>query len=156
MQTIIKPIIYPITPIMTFYACNITDSTFSIALIVLSALAIIGTSVLIGWVLSKVMASKGMVSKPIFNLIASGAIGLCLFLRFGISVELIQGLFLFFVLLYRKKYRKIQKSKRINTRGVGFKTWHNQPSCIEMGIRSFDARRDATSRNRKRFEYYIG
>ena len=100
MQTIIKPIIYPITPIKPFYAYNITESTFSIALIVLSALAVIGTSVLIGWVLSKVMASKGMVSKPIFNLIASGAIGLCLFLRFGISVELIQGLFLFFVLLY--------------------------------------------------------
>ena len=77
MQTIIKPIIYPITPIMPIYAYNITGSTFSIALIVLSALAVIGTSVLIAWVLSKVMASKGMVSKPIFNLIASGAIGLC-------------------------------------------------------------------------------
>ena len=100
MQTIINPIISPITPIMPIYAYNITGSTFSIALIVLSALAVIGMSVLIGWVLSKVMASKGMVSKPIFNLIASGAIGLCLFLRFGISVELIQGLFLFFVLLY--------------------------------------------------------
>lgn len=86
--------------IMPIYAYNITGSTFNIALIVLSALAVIGTSVLIGWVLSKVMASKGMVSKPIFNLIASGAIGLCLFLRFGLSIELIQGLFLFFVLLY--------------------------------------------------------
>lgn len=100
MQNLLNPIIYPITPIMPIYAYNITGSTFNIALIVLSALAVIGTSVLIGWVLSKVMASKGMVSKPIFNLIASGAIGLCLFLRFGLSIELIQGLFLFFVLLY--------------------------------------------------------
>lgn len=100
MQNLLNPIIYPITPIMPIYAYNITGSTFNIALIVLSALAVIGMSVLIGWVLSKVMASKGMVSKPIFNLIASGAIGLCLFLRFGLSIELIQGLFLFFVLLY--------------------------------------------------------
>ena len=74
MQNLLNPIIYPITPIMPIYAYNITGSTFNIALIVLSALAVIGTSVLIGWVLSKVMASKGMVSKPIFNLIASGAI----------------------------------------------------------------------------------
>lgn len=100
MQNLLNPTIYPITPIMPIYANSITDSIFSIALIVLSALAVIGMSVLIGWVLSKVMASKGMVSKPIFNLIASGAIGLCLFLRFGLSIELIQGLFLFFVLLY--------------------------------------------------------
>ena len=41
MQTIIKPIIYPITPIMPIYAYNITGSTFSIALIVLSALYIL-------------------------------------------------------------------------------------------------------------------
>ena len=87
MQNLLNPIIYPITPIMPIYAYNITGSTFNIALIVLSALAVIGTSVLIGWVLSKVMASKGMVSKPIFNLIASGAIGLCLFLRFGLYPE---------------------------------------------------------------------
>ena len=100
MQNLLNPTIYPITPLKPFYAYNITESTFNIALIVLSALAVIGMSVLIGWVLSKVMASKGLVSKPIFNLIASGAIGLCLFLRFGLSIELIQGLFLFFVLLY--------------------------------------------------------
>ena len=61
MQNLLNPTIYPITPIMPIYANSITDSIFSIALIVLSALAVIGTSVLIGWVLSKVMASKGMV-----------------------------------------------------------------------------------------------
>ena len=101
MQNSIIPIIDPVTPILPGIAVrNLTESTVQIVLAVLSALAVIGTSVLIGWVLSRVMASKGMVSKPIFNLIASGAMGLCLFLRFGISVELIQGLFLFFVLLY--------------------------------------------------------
>lgn len=101
MQNSIIPIIDPVTPILPGIAVrNLTESTVQIVLTVLSALAVIGTSVLIGWVLSRVMANKGMVSKPIFNLIASGAMGLCLFLRFGISVELIQGLFLFFVLLY--------------------------------------------------------
>ena len=101
MQNMIKPIICPVTPIMPKVVVNkLTESTMQTLLAIISALVLIGISVLIGWVLSKVMASKGMVSKPIFNLIASGAIGLCLFLRFGISVELIQGLFLFFVLLY--------------------------------------------------------
>lgn len=101
MQNSIIPIIEPVTPIMPKVVVNkLTESTVQTVLAILSALVLIGISVLIGWVLSKVMASKGLVSKPIFNLIASGAIGLCLFLRFGISVELIQGLFLFFVLLY--------------------------------------------------------
>ena len=101
MQNSIISIIDSVTPTLPGIAVqNLTESTVQIVLTVLSALAVIGMSVLIGWVLSKVMASKGMVSKPIFNLIASGATGLCLFLRFGISVELIQGLFLFFVLLY--------------------------------------------------------
>lgn len=101
MQNSIIPIIDPVAPILPGIAeRNLTESTVQIVLTVLSALAVIGMSVLIGWVLSRVMASKGMVSKPIFNLIASGAIGLCLFLRFGLSIELIQGLFLFFVLLY--------------------------------------------------------
>ena len=101
MQNSIISIIDSVTPTLPGIAVQtLTESTVQIVLTVLSALAVIGTSVLIGWVLSRVMASKGMVSKPIFNLIASGAMGLCLFLRFGISVELIQGLFLFFVLLY--------------------------------------------------------
>ena len=101
MQNSIIPIIDPVTPILPGIAVrNLTESTVQIVLTVLSALVAIGMSVLIGWMLSKVMTSKGVVSKPIFNLIASGAMGLCLFLRFGISVELIQGLFLFFVLLY--------------------------------------------------------
>ena len=39
MQTIIKPIIYPITPIKPFYAYNITESTINIALIVLFGIA---------------------------------------------------------------------------------------------------------------------
>ena len=40
MQNLLNPTIYPITPIMPIYAYNNTDSIFSIALIVLSALAV--------------------------------------------------------------------------------------------------------------------
>ena len=101
MQNMIKPIICPVTPIMPKVVVNkLTESTVQTVLTVLSALAVIGTSVLIGWVLTKVMREKGFISNPTLNPVLSGAMGLCLFLRFGISVELIQGLFLFFVLLY--------------------------------------------------------
>lgn len=96
-----KPIIDPITPMTPDFGVNMpTEATVQMILIVLSALLITGLSVLIGRVLTQVMRKKGFLSKPTFNQVLSGMTGLCLFLRFGISVELIQGLFLFFVLLY--------------------------------------------------------
>lgn len=101
MQNMIKPIICPVTPIMPKVVVNkLTESTVQTVLAILSALVLIGISVLIGWVLTKVMREKGFISNPTLNSVLSGVMGLCLFLRFGISVELIQGLFLFFVLLY--------------------------------------------------------
>lgn len=67
---------------------------------VLSALLIIGLSVLIAWTLSKVMKQSNIVSNPIVNMILAGTIGLAMFLRYGLTVTMLQGLFLFFVLLY--------------------------------------------------------
>ena len=96
-----KPIIDPITPMTPDFGVNMpTEATVQMILIVLSALLITGLSVLIGRVLTQVMRKKGVLSKPTFNQVLSGMTGLCLFLRFGFSVELIQGLFLFFILLY--------------------------------------------------------
>ena len=96
-----KPIIDPITPMRPDFGVNMpTEATVQMILIVLSALLITGLSVLIGRVLTQVMRKKGFLSKPTFNQVLSGMTGLCLFLRFGFSVELIQGLFLFFILLY--------------------------------------------------------
>ena len=96
-----KPIIDPITPMTPDFGVNMpTEATVQMILIVLSALLITGLSVLIGRVLTQVMRKKGFLSKPTFNQVLSGMTGLCLFLRFGFSVELIQGLFLFFILLY--------------------------------------------------------
>lgn len=96
-----KPIIDPITPMTPDFGVNMpTEATVQMILIVLSALLITGLSVLIGRILTQVMRKKGFVSNPTFNQVLSGITGLCLFLRFGFSVELIQGLFLFFILLY--------------------------------------------------------
>ena len=96
-----KPIIDPITSMTPDFGVNKpTEATVQMILIVLSALLITGLSVLIGRVLTQVMRKKGFLSKPTFNQVLSGMTGLCLFLRFGFSVALIQGLFLFFILLY--------------------------------------------------------
>ena len=79
---------------------KLTDTTAQVILAVLSALFLIGLSVLIGSVLNRVMREKGFASLSALQPVLSGVVGLCLYLRFGISVTLLQGLFLFFVLLY--------------------------------------------------------
>ena len=57
---------------------------------------------------------------------------------------------------HRKKYCKIQKSKRINAGRIGRNNRHYQSSGFKMGIGGIDARYYVTSRNCKCFEYYVG
>ena len=67
---------------------------------VLSALLFVGLSVLIGWVLTKVMKSRGFVTNQAVILSVMTAFSVLLFLRFGWSVTAWQGLFLAAVLIY--------------------------------------------------------
>jgi len=67
---------------------------------VLTALLIVSVSIFIGWILTKVMRSNDFKTNMIANLILSGALSLALYFRYGLSVTLIQGLLLLFVLLY--------------------------------------------------------
>ena len=73
---------------------------YYIMISVLSALLFVGLSVLIGWVLTKVMKGRGFVTHFGIVLSVLTAFSVLLFLRFGLSVAALQGLFLASVLIY--------------------------------------------------------
>ncbi len=82
---------------MVTYFSNVSQNLF---LGVLTAVLVTAVSALVGYVLYTVMKKKGFRQSPAVQMILSGTIGLALFLRFGLSVTLLQGSLLFFVLLY--------------------------------------------------------
>lgn len=67
---------------------------------ILALLAIVGATLLVGWVLNRIMTVKGFKTNLTVNLILSALIPIALFLRYGASLELVQGIFLLFVLMY--------------------------------------------------------
>ena len=67
---------------------------------ILALLAIVGATLLVGWVLNRMMTAKGFKTNLTVNLILSALIPIALFLRYGASLELVQGIFLMFVLMY--------------------------------------------------------
>ena len=73
---------------------------YYIMISVLSALLFVGLSVLIGWVLTKVMKGRRFVTHFGIVLSVLTAFSVLLFLRFGLSVAALQGLFLASVLIY--------------------------------------------------------
>ena len=73
---------------------------YYIMISVLSALLFVGLSVLIGWVMTKVMKGRGFVTHFGIVLSVLTAFSVLLFLRFGLSVAALQGLFLASVLIY--------------------------------------------------------
>jgi hypothetical protein len=94
---IITPIISPVQPVNLFPVENIPAT---IVLKVIAAFLVVGLALFLGWTLHRILTSKKMVTNLPLSLILSGVAGLGLFLRFGFSVTMLQGLFLFFVLLY--------------------------------------------------------
>ena len=67
---------------------------------ILAVLLWIGVAVGIGWILCKVMNGKRFVCHQPLTLVVSGAMALALYFRFGLTVTAVQGLFLWFTLLY--------------------------------------------------------
>ena len=67
---------------------------------ILALLAIVGATLLVGWVLNRMMTAKGFKTNLTVNLMLSALIPIALFLRYGASLELVQGIFLMFVLIY--------------------------------------------------------
>ena len=67
---------------------------------ILALLAIVGATLLVGWVLNRMMTAKGFKTNQTVNIILSALVPIALFLRYGASLELVQGIFLMFVLMY--------------------------------------------------------
>ena len=67
---------------------------------ILAVLLWIGAAVGIGWTLCRILQGKRMVCLLPATLIASGAMALALYFRFALTVTAVQGLFLWFTLLY--------------------------------------------------------
>lgn len=87
----------PIDPITL-----VRDGSFALEFVigVLALLLIVGISLLIGWVVNKVMVSKGFKTSLALNLFVSAITPIVLFLRYGATLELVQGVFLTFILMY--------------------------------------------------------
>ena len=79
---------------------NVENITLYVLLTVLSAILFIGTALLVGWLLTLVLKKQNFKTNLAVNLILSGLAALALFLRFGMAVTILQGLFLFFILLF--------------------------------------------------------
>ncbi len=67
---------------------------------ILAVLLWLGAAVGIGWILCKVMSGKRLVCHQPLSLVLSGAMALALYFRFGLTVTSVQGMFLWFTLLY--------------------------------------------------------
>lgn len=96
-----NPIITPTIPSIPSVApFSVESLTAAVVLNIIAAFLVVGLAVFLGWILYRVLISKNMVTNLPLNLILSGVAGLGLFLRFGLSVTMLQGLFLFFVLFF--------------------------------------------------------
>lgn len=99
-KMIIQPIpVLPIIPINPFFRvmCNTAPD---VLVNVLVAVVFIGIAVFLGWKFTQVLLKRNYKSNLVVNLVLSGVVALALFLRFGMSVAILQGLYLYFILLF--------------------------------------------------------
>lgn len=86
------PMIYPI---------SVTDQiSISVIVSVLSSLLFIGVSLLVCMLMTHIMQKQDLQTHSRLQLILAGAFSLALYLRFGCSMVAVQGMILFFILLY--------------------------------------------------------
>lgn len=91
-KMIIQPIpVLPIIPINPFFRvmCNTAPD---VLVNVLAAVVFIGIAVFLGWKFTQVLLKRSYKSNLVVNLVLSGVVALALFLRFGMSVAILQGL----------------------------------------------------------------
>lgn len=90
----------PVVPHILPTRLSLTSVSAKVGPYILLLLAVVGLSVLVGWILTKVMRGKGFrLSLPV-NLAVSGGIALVAILRYGFTLSALQGILLTFVLLY--------------------------------------------------------
>lgn len=92
--TTVSPILPTLPNLSTEFAAQLLPT-------ILSAVLFIGVSLLIGHIiLAKMIATQGMKCRHSVILSLTGIYSIAVFLRYGLSVTAVQGIFLFFVLLY--------------------------------------------------------
>lgn len=72
----------------------------SLLLLLLSMILFVGVSVLVGILITKIMKDKQFKISLMGNVFLSGVISTLLYLRYGLSMTAVQGIILFFILLY--------------------------------------------------------
>ena len=91
--------LYPIMPIL--YPISATDQVpVSVVVSVLLSLLFIGVSMLVCLLMTHVMQKQSFQTHPPLRMILTGVFSLALYLRFGCSMVSVQGMILFFILLY--------------------------------------------------------
>ena len=90
--------VYPILPAMPAFAA--AEPTTQMLLTILSAILFVGISLSVGHTLARVIVSQGMRCRHSVILWLTGVFSLAVFLRYGLSVPAMQGVFLLCVLLY--------------------------------------------------------
>lgn len=91
--------LYPVMPIL--YPISATDQIpISMVVSVLLSLLFIGVSCLICLLITHIMQKQDFQNHPALQMILTGFFALVLYLRFGCSVTSVQGMILFFILLY--------------------------------------------------------
>lgn len=91
---------HPIVPSILPTKFPLTAVSAELGIYILLLLAAVGMSVLVGWILTKVMQGKGLKCSLPVTLILSGTLSLLAVLRFGFTLTTVQGILLSFVLLY--------------------------------------------------------
>lgn len=92
---IIHPLYSSMPSIFDFDTVNM-----KVGITVLIALLFVGFSILVGWILTKVMKARGFISSMSSVLLLMIGYSIALFLRFGFSVTAVQGIFLLSLLIY--------------------------------------------------------
>lgn len=101
INMIMQPI--PVTPVMPVrpWVTLLTENIpLNVTVNALAAVLFVGVALLLGWKFTEVLQKRNFKSNLVINLILSGTAALALFLRFGMTVTILQGLFLFFILLF--------------------------------------------------------
>ena len=91
---------HPIVPSILLTRFSPTSVSAELGVYILLLLATVGLSVLVGWILNKVMKGKGFKCNLPVTLALSGTLSLLTVLRFGFTLTTVQGILLTFVLLY--------------------------------------------------------
>ncbi len=93
---LIQPIITPVMPTLPL----LMRGNIDLARYILTAIAVIGVSLLVLYAVTRVMKDEEFICPTGWLMFITGLFSLALFIRYGLTSTFVQGLFLYFLLLY--------------------------------------------------------